>query len=162
MAAACGFRPMYGDGGADGDVLTEFAEVKVAVIEDRTGQELRNKLQDLLTPRGAPATPRYLLEVKLKEIITEVAVERTGLATRANLRLDATYDLVDNRSGAVVMRELSSATSSYNLSDTSQFSTLTAENDARSRSLDRIARVIRKRLGVFFNEQRASAPAPVR
>lgn len=156
-AAGCGFRPMYGGPGGSDDVLADLGEVKVAVIPDRSGQQMRNALIDLLTPRGVPATPRYLLEVDLNEVIYEVAVEQTGLATRANLSVDAQYRLVDNRSGAVVVNDRSTATSSYNLLDTAQFSTLTSENVARRRTIERIAREIRTRLGVYFAAQHAAA-----
>lgn len=155
--AGCGFRPMYGGAGDPDDVLGELGEIKVAVIPDRSGQQMRNALMDLLTPRGASATPRYILEIALDEVINEVAVERTGLATRANLSVEAQFKLVDNSSGVVVLSDRSFATSSYNLLDTAQFSTLTSEKDARQRTIDRIAREIRTRLGVYFAAQHASA-----
>ncbi|MBK8909329.1 MAG: hypothetical protein IPM60_16085 [Rhodospirillales bacterium] len=161
-AAGCGFRPMYGGAGDPEDVLGELSEIKVAVIADRSGQQMRNALMDLLTPRGVPATPRYLLEVDLDEVISEVAVERTGLATRANLSVEAQFKLVDNRSGVVVLSDRSFATSSYNLLDTAQFSTLTSENDARRRTIDRIAREIRTRLGVHFASDHAAVADSLR
>jgi LPS-assembly lipoprotein len=156
LAAACGFQPLYASRPADGGVLDDYAAIKVAVIADRTGQQLRNELVDLLTPRGAASKHDYLLEVELTEAIEELALASTGLATRANLRLDAAYRLKDFTSNAVLLSERSSATSSYDLLDSSPFSTVTAQNDARKRTALRLAQDIRARLGVFFAARRKS------
>jgi LPS-assembly lipoprotein len=155
--AGCGFEPLYASRSSGGGVLDEYATVKVAVIADRTGQQLRNELTDLLTPRGTAGKHKYLLEVELSEAIEELAVDPTGLATRANLRLDGAYRLRDFTSNAVLLSERASATSSYDLLDTSPFSTVTAQNDVRKRTALRLAQDIRGRLGVFFTARRKSA-----
>lgn len=151
--AGCGFRPLYLQDDQDGGVLAEFAAVRVAPIEDRVGQELRNHLLDLMTPRGQPAAPKYVLRVELSESIQELAVEETAIATRANLLLRAEYRLFDAAVRESVTRGAVSTVSSYNLLD-SDFATLAAENDARSRAAERLAREIRTGLGVFFAGRR--------
>ncbi len=157
LMAACGFQPLYGPTDTKEGVLNDLAAVKVNVIADRVGQQLRNELEDLLTPRGQPSKAAYVLRVTLRETITEAAVERTGLATRENLRLDASFTLTEVATGAVLLTDRSSATSSYNILDEAPFSTLTSENDARRRNAKRLAENIRTRLGVYF---RAAGPEP--
>jgi LPS-assembly lipoprotein len=148
----CGFRPLYGKTVPDKNVPADFSAVAIAPIPDRVGQELRNYLLDMLTPRGRPRDPVYTLKVRLDEKINDLAIDSSGLATRANLRLDANYALVKDGSGESVVKGTSLAVSSYNLV-TADFSNLTAENDARSRAALQIARQIRARLGAYFAQQ---------
>jgi LPS-assembly lipoprotein len=147
VLAGCGFRPLYApvaDGPAE-----QLAAIEVAVIPDRAGQALRNQLTDLLDPDRAGVPGRYRLEVRLEEERDEVAVERSGFATRANLRVSADITLLDKADGAVLLRTSSRAVSSYNLVD-SKFTTLTSGEAARTRAVREIAQDIRRRLAVHF------------
>ncbi len=152
VVGGCGFRPLYSETTAEKDVPEDLSSVTIAPIPDRVGQQLRNYLLDMLTPRGRPKKPIYTLKVSVDERITDLAIDNSGLATRANLRLDATYALVKDDIGETVVTGASLAVSSYNLVR-AEFSTLTAQNDARSRAALHIARQIRARLGAFFAHQ---------
>lgn len=157
LCAACGFHPMYATGRAGGEpqVVEGFAATTVLPIPNRAGQLLRNELQAMLAP-NAPSTPAlYALEVGLDESLSEVAVERTGLATRANLRLTAEFALRDVSTGANVLEGKTDAVSSYDLVE-NRFSTLTAQQDARKRAVLRIAGDIRNRLGAFYSSTAAA------
>jgi LPS-assembly lipoprotein len=152
----CGFHPLYGQNTATRDVPADFSSIAIAPIPNRVGQQLRNDLLDLLTPKGRATNPVFRLNVSIAEEITDLAIGSSGLATRANLRLDATYSLVKEDTGQSVMTGKSLAVSSYNLVS-ADFSNLTAQNDARSRAALRIAREIRARLGAFFARRRNTA-----
>lgn len=149
---------MYGDRGGEGGALDDLATVEVAPIADRSGQLLRNELNALLTPRGRPADPRYRLHVKVSESTTLLALARTGLASRADLTINAQYELSDARSRETLLSDRALVTSSYNVID-SDYATLAAENASRTRTLNRIAQSIRSRLGAFFASRRAGAAA---
>ncbi|MCP5364309.1 MAG: hypothetical protein H6905_03595 [Hyphomicrobiales bacterium] len=97
----CGFRPLYAPAGnsADGSAAAQLAAVHVDTIADREGQLLRNELVDLLDPGRLGQTTAYSLQVILKSHQSDVAYEDTGFATRANLRIDAHYVLVQQSSG---------------------------------------------------------------
>ncbi len=150
VMAGCGFRPMYATDPGDTDVPDELSAIKVDVIADRTGQQLRNHLFDLLTPRGQPATPRYILKVSLREQKREIAVKSTGLATRTNVSVNAKYALVSAATGELVTDGTARAFSSYNLTEL-EFSNLTAEKDTLSRATRLIATDIRSRLAAYFS-----------
>lgn len=158
----CGFRPMYLSGGeAPGEktVGTALADVAVAPIPDRVGQLVRNDLLFLISRAGDnPTNAAYRLDVRLTEGISELAVESTGFATRANLRLAALYTLVDTSSGRSLVSGRARAVSSYNIVD-STFSTLTAQNAARERAAARVAEDIRSRLGAYFAGREKAAAA---
>lgn len=152
----CGFQPLYGKTAADKNVPADFSAVAIAPIPDRVGQELRNHLLDMLSPRGRPRDPVYTLSVRLEEDVSDLAIDSSGIATRANLRLDAKYSLIRDESGQSVVTGAALAVSSYNLVS-NYFSNLTAQNDARSRASLQIARQIRARLGTFFAQQQNAA-----
>jgi len=158
-APGCGFRPMYGDRGTEASpVAADLATVSVGLIPDRSGQLLRNQLNRLLNPASESASRRYTLVVTLKETVDSFAVERSGFATRANVEMVATYQLVDDAAGSPVFAATSRAVSGYNLLD-NDFSTVVSTGDARSRAIDQIAYEIRNRLAGYFSKAPTAMPA---
>jgi LPS-assembly lipoprotein len=161
LLAGCGFRPLYEDpepvAGA-ASVGSELAAVEIAPIPDRVGQLVRNDLLYHMDASEGGGAADYRLDVRLAESISELAVERTGFATRSNLRLAASYSLIDLGTGRRLVRGRSRAISSYNIVDAS-FSTLTAQNAARERAAARVAEEIRTRLAAYFAGRKGSDPA---
>jgi LPS-assembly lipoprotein len=166
LIGGCGFRPLYKpmpEAAAPGDraVAGDLASISVSTIPDRSGQQLRNRLQDKLHLPGAGGTPgRYVLHVALGEFQQPLAVRQTGLATRANLYVNATYSMVESATGSAVLNGSSVGIASYDLLD-ADFATLTAINDARTRVIERLAEDIRNKLAVHFSTAPAVAAAPV-
>lgn len=152
---ACGFQPLYGTKD-EVPMSQELALVDIAPIKDRIGQELRSRLLDALTPKGAPDRPRYSLSVLLTESIAQTAVQKTAFATRANMTVSASFTLTDLRAPkAEDRRKFGGSTqvvSSYNILN-STFATLAAENEARSRAVAEIAEEIRIRLALWLRQQ---------
>lgn len=161
----CGFQPLYLSGEStpgEPSVGGALASVAVAPIPDRVGQLVRNDLVFLLAPAVDERTAAYRLDVHLLERISELAVERSGFATRANLRLNATFALFDLGTGKAVMNSRARAISSYNIVDAS-YSTLTAQNAARERAARRIAEDIRSRVSAYLAARvtgAGAAPGP--
>ena len=151
LAAACGFRPLYGRRESDGSAtVDDLAEIYIAPVPDRPGQQFTNLLRDRINPRGVPARARYRLEVILTESITEVALRRDETATRANLRMTANYVLVSRVDDSVVLRGRSFSVNSYNILE-SQFATQVSADDARERGIRELTDDIRTRLAVYFS-----------
>lgn len=146
---------MYGPRPTADPVSADLSSIEVARIPDRPGQTLRNQLRDRLNPAGLTTPRRYTLQVALGEYIRELALERSGLATRGNLTMVANYSLIDDTTGQVLFTASSRTQASYNIlagQPTSQFSSLTAQQDARNRALTELAGAIPIRLGVFFEK----------
>ena len=147
---ACGFEPLYARSEATGlgtqDLL---AQVRIAPIPDRVGQELHNLLRDRLNPRGQPVNPAYRLQIAVSEQTEELGIRKDETATRANLKVFANFVLSDARSGEALLSGRSRSFNSYNILE-SQFATLFSEADARSRALREISDEIRNRLAVYF------------
>ena len=75
LVSSCGFQPLYvqRDNSSswyfsdkfDTSIVEELAKIKVVAIKDRFGQQMRNHLLDLLTPKGVPSNPQYRLVVEV-------------------------------------------------------------------------------------------------
>jgi LPS-assembly lipoprotein len=134
--AGCGFQPLHragaGGAGSDGSAAT-MSSIRIAPIADRAGQHLRNLLLDRITPLGAPAAPRYVLQVQLAEARREFALRSDETPTRVTLSLTATFAL-SPVGRAQVFRGGAISANGYNVLQ-SEFATLAAERDARRRAL---------------------------
>jgi LPS-assembly lipoprotein len=151
----CGYRPLYATS-TRGGVSTEMAAVKIGLIPDRIGQRLRNNLLDRMNPAGEPASPRYRLDVALKEAVQDVGVRKDETSTRANYILSADYRLIDATTGRVLFRASSQRIASYNISR-DDFSTISAANAARQRIATDLADEITTRVAIFLNRRQSAA-----
>ncbi len=149
---ACGFQPLYGV--SSSTAMSEFDHIKVESIPDRVGQLLHNRLLTALNPKGRPKNPLYVLTVKVHESSTSLAVRKSAFATRANLNVKAGFGLTTIKTGESLYSGASVITVSYNILD-SEFATLAAEKDARSRAVREVSHGIRNQLGVYFSRAQA-------
>jgi LPS-assembly lipoprotein len=151
--AGCGFQPLYASKGASGsDTVAHLAAIRIGPIPDRTGQRLRNALQDKLTPRGKVGTALYRLEVSLKESRSDLVILQDATSTFAKMRITAKYVLNDMGSGKPLSRGTSESTTIFNIVE-SEFANLNAQSDARARAVNEIGDDIQLRLGLFFKRQ---------
>ena len=151
LTAACGFQPLYGER-AGAPTVAAMAETRINLIPDRAGQELRNNLLDRLNPRGAPARPRYELDVRLGERLDRLGIARNDTTTYARLTLTADFTLREVGKPAPVYSGQSRWTDGYTVVS-SHFANLNAEADARSKALREIGNDIQQKLGVYFSGQ---------
>jgi LPS-assembly lipoprotein len=153
LLSACGFTPVYGDRGLGAGVARDLAAVRIDSIPEREGQMLHNRLIDRFYGQAGQAlTPRYRLSVALTAREEELGIQRDATATRARLRLQAEYELIDNVSGQVVYRTFSRSVISYNLLE-SQFAILASKQDAYERGMTELADDIRTRLSLYFSRR---------
>lgn len=148
LLSSCGFRPLYLKGKQNPQ--PELAAIDIRPIIDRKGQILRNLLLDQLTPKGSPARPAYVLDVSIDFSIRNLGIRRNDRATRALLRVTATYSLRRKQDGAQLFNGASQADSGYDILD-SDFATLVAEQDALQHSLEAVAQDIKLRLSFLFS-----------
>jgi LPS-assembly lipoprotein len=160
--ASCGFHPLYGR--ANPEVVPEMAAVKIRpftgpnILTDasqqetaRVGQELRNLLFTRLNPKGEPSQPKYELNAKVTESKQNLAVQKTEVATRVNLVIDAQYTLSDIAARAVVVSASSRGIASYDIVQ-SEFANLTASKDAERRALQTISDDMTLRISFYFTQ----------
>lgn len=149
---ACGFKPLYGQNnlqdGASAQAQTQLATVTIEHISDRVGQMMRTELKRRLAPRGQKAD-NYRLHVTISESLSALAVEQNAFATRANLALTANYRLVRVSDGFELTAATPRQVASYNIL-TSDYATLSAQEDARERAVKALADTIHTRLAIYF------------
>lgn len=156
--AACGFKPLYGTGGAAGSsqVVSAMSGIVIRPIADRQGVKLRQTLSEKLHPNGASPTPRYALDVQLRSQVQELGVRPDSTTSRANMIFVATFALSEN--SAPVYTGSVQTIVSYNILD-DQFATVTSVADAEDRAIRQLGEEIKTRLAVFFDKAAAGRQA---
>lgn len=151
-AASCGFEPLYGRFD-DRSITDRFAGIKISMIANRSGQQLRNYLIDGLTPRGAPVRPTHTLDVELVEPRPQdLGITRDDSVVRYSYTTTAVFRLTE-AGGRVVLQGQSSASSSSEVTN-SEFATVAARNNARDRVLEEISHDMKQQLAVHFRDRR--------
>ena len=132
LTGACGFRPVYGDGGT-GRVLRNAVRADDPVT--RGDYQFLHALEETL---GRPTAPRFALAYTLTtRAVGRGTVEDFG-TTRTQLFGTADFTLTDIASGAVLAQGQVSATSVYSTTGT-QLAALTAAEDASLRLMRMLA-----------------------
>lgn len=147
----CGFRPLYakpGDGAAASPAAAELATIRVAGIDDRIGQQLRNGLVQRLTPGGEPADVGYQLIVKVSQANEGLAATNDGHVTLSRMMLIANYVLSD-RKGLPVKFGTSRSIATFRTLGP-RYGTIAVERDTEERVVSELAEDIRSQLAVFF------------
>jgi LPS-assembly lipoprotein len=148
----CGFRPLYGAAGVTGgpDVVAALAQTRIRPIADRSGQRLRQILNEKLYSNGPAADGRYDLDVVLNKQIIELGVRPDSTTSRANMILTATFALYE--AGARVFGDAAQSVVSYNILD-DQYATVASQADAEDRALRLLGDEIKTRLAVYFDRR---------
>lgn len=148
--AACGFQPLYGGSSARAGVSEKLAQVEIANIPNRYGQQLRNNLIDRFHYDGRPAASPYRLDVGLSGTEQKLALRKDSTAERAQLVVVAPYRLVESATGRVLVSGNSRALISYNILE-EQYATVVTVDNAYDRALVQIADDITNRVAVTLN-----------
>ncbi len=152
ILGGCGFRPMKAARSGDSPVVDDLAAVKIELINERIGQELRNDLLDRLNPDGQPTRPGYSLAIKLHENLVEVGISAQNTASRADLTMTAEFTLTALPSGDTLLHESVDGLNSYGL-DPNSYATVVSRQNAEQRLLRELADDIALRLGLYFHRQ---------
>jgi len=159
IVSACGFEPLYVQkenhdgwyfgGKFDTSITQEMAEIKIQPIEGRFGQQIRNHLLDLLTPKGVPQNPKYRLYAELtSKTITQQALRRDITATSERVTYRVNYKLEEGKE--VLVDGNSVAYVSYDLL-ANPYSTTMAQKKTEADAAKIIANDIALRLGAYFH-----------
>lgn len=137
--AGCGFRPVYGPGGAAAPLL---GQVSVEVPATEEGYRFRQRLLERL---GRSDEPRLHLAVDLAIDDSGVAITEEQETTRYNLPGAARFTLTDRATGTPVQEGEVDTFSSYSATGTA-VSTFAAEADARQRLAVALADLVMSQL----------------
>ena len=144
---ACTFHPLYT---TKDECFNLSYPIKIATIQDRNGQILRNFLVDRLTPQGTPEKADHTLEVKLKEQILSVGVSKDATTSRQKAILTADITLL-NCKRKIVYKHSVSAINSFTIMKQNYYSDLVAEEYAKKEALRLLAEKIRLMISTYLD-----------
>lgn len=123
-------------GGSQGLVVRALSDIQVSPIDGQSGWLVRNALVDRLGS-GGPAAPRYRLDVRLDERLQGLGLLADDAVTRERRTLRARYQLVELRSGEILLDATAGADAGIDIVS-SEYAVIAAEQTA----LENIAREV--------------------
>jgi LPS-assembly lipoprotein len=144
--SACGLHPLYG-GGSASSVASTLRSIAVGPIPGQSGWLVRNKLVDRLG-EGGNGTAIYRLDVTLDDNITAFGLSSNQAATQERRTLRARYQLVEVKSGMVVLDATAGSDSGIDIVG-SEYATVAAEQTALENLAEIVADQITARVGLY-------------
>ena len=164
LTTGCGFSPLYvqhsqgswaSKDSYDTSITYEMSQIRIPPISERFGQQLRNKLLDLLTPKGTPTNAKYRLEVKLdSKEVSQQAMRDDVTATSERVKYTISYKLY--RDKTVLVSGNSFAFVSYDVLN-NPYSTTMAQKKSEEDAANIVANDIALRLGAYFHSNKSTA-----
>jgi LPS-assembly lipoprotein len=155
LLGGCGFHPVYApqDGGQAGPALTGLSETSVALIPERSGQILRQALQDRLERGGANGTRLFELVVVSYGVSSEqIGYQQDSNPTRVRLTARASWSLVTLDAQRRTLTSGSARSSDgYNSLDLQYFFGDHASDAAQRRMAEAVADQMMLQLATYFN-----------
>jgi LPS-assembly lipoprotein len=160
LTAGC-FQPLYAERTLDGQpgMKEMMSSIDVSQIPAPNGTPLsriavavRDDLVFQTTGGDTPAPPKFRLNIHLYSNQLSVIVNiQTNRPDVTNEALNASYELVDIKSGKVVVRDQAFARVTYDIPGEEQrFAAARALRDAENRAAALVASSIRTRLASYF------------
>ena len=137
FVSACGFTPIYGDGGNVGSSLSRIA---VTTQDDRLGYRVREQLEDALGRNGAVA-PLYRLETAIEQSRRPLGRRIDDTATRYELTVRGAWTLTP-LNGSAPISGVETVTTTYAAAD-QPYAAIAAQQDGEERAAAELARLIR-------------------
>lgn len=156
--AACNVRPLHAPAPGGRNVGAELAEVELAPVEGRAGQQVRNELEFMFHGGRPSGDTRYLLALRARASTGKVLVRQIrGLPQGRTATLQVTYDLRDKATDSSLFRGQVRRSAPFEVSN-QYFANDRAEIDALDRAADEIAEEIRWRVSAYLASEGAIQP----
>lgn len=150
MISACGFQPLYQQGGNNGNIAQKLSDIKIANIPERQGQILHNHLLDLFNPRGRVRSSSLALKTALDLKVDKVGIDRDTTATIFEVKAKANYGLY---SESILLKEFTTRLSASFAADRlNNYATDVAIDNARDNILKSLAQEMRNKVGLFLSK----------
>jgi LPS-assembly lipoprotein len=160
LLAGC-FQPLYGERSIGGgpSIKAAMSAVDVSQIpapsgspEARIAVDVRNALLFGLNGETKPIAPAYRLNIRMSSTRLTVIVDLTSARPELeNYGLNVSYDLIDAKTGRVLLNDVTFARVSYDIPGQEQrFARARGLRDAENRAGQVIAEHIKNRLASYF------------
>jgi LPS-assembly lipoprotein len=148
LLTSCGLRPLYGE--ASPQVKEGLSAIKISLIEDRSGQLLRNQLLTELTPYGQSQNPLYRLHVNLSWTEGSLSFLKDATVSRYEVILTTHFSLHDMKTDAILTQGDIKTTANYNVIDNGDYSTIVSKENACKQAINLAGQELKLRLGSYF------------
>jgi hypothetical protein len=118
--SACGFRPLYKKENFD-QVRGKVAVVVTGQNRDET-RGLSELLERELSYKAASQPKPYRLEVAIEKVVSEFAISRYSYSTRRKVSINVKFKIIDSESLKILDQGAFNSFSSFDLSQTSDYS----------------------------------------
>ncbi|MGE4482042.1 LPS assembly lipoprotein LptE [Acidocella sp.] len=147
----CGFTPLYG--GAKGQAASASLEmVQVQNIPDRTGQMLRQSLQQKFYTNGAPTRELYTLSVNYSISQTGEGVQADSSTSRTRFNATAAWRLAPiGQPSQTLVSGNATAMDALNIIDQQYFATNLETDTVNQQLADEISSQITTELAAWFH-----------
>lgn len=156
LLGGCGFSPVYGThaSSAQPAMQHQLDDVEIGMIANREGQYLRNALLDQMGSATAlSAGQRYFLHVyNLAEDDQSFGIRKDASATRGDITITATMDLIDTTTNTVVLTRPLRTRAGYNRMD-NLYGVQVSRQDTVDRLLDEMANRAVTELTLYFDRK---------
>lgn len=148
----CGFSPVYAKPDTATAMQSQLENVEVGMIADRDGQYLRNALLDQMgSTTATSAGQRYFLRIyNLRQEDLAFGIRKDASATRGDITMTATMELIDTQTNAVVLARPLRTRGGYNRMD-NLYGAQVTKQDTTERLLDEMAERAVTELTLHFN-----------
>jgi LPS-assembly lipoprotein len=144
--AACTVQPLYAPTVAGTSVATSLGDITIDPVDDRLGQEVRNKLIFQLNGgKGQPASANYRMVLAVSSTTSALGVTPIATAPAYSITVAATYEVRSIADDKIVLRSTSRQSASYDTKN-QLYANERAVLDAENRAAALVANDIRIRL----------------
>lgn len=163
LLGGCGFTPLYGKMDTKTDISAELAQVYVANIPGRYGQELRLALQKNLAGAGPENPQRYTLRVNSGANSEAIDIHQDNTAGRIRVSGSAHWQLFTvEQSPQLITQGDATTLDGYNASFEQYFAQTLNDETTKGRVADTLAQSLTQQLAVWFRSHNMpSNAAPV-
>lgn len=155
LLAGCGWEPLYADP-QTGKASGALRSIQVAPIPERIGQMLETGLRQSFNPDEISTKPFYTLKVTLSTSLSDLGIQSQGLGTRGEVNLYATYQLTETATNKPLQTATVHASDSFDI-QANGYSTVVAQDDAKTRVVEEVRREIVARLTMFMQNKGPAA-----
>jgi LPS-assembly lipoprotein len=159
MLPGCGFHPIYASAGTGtfGPAEAGLAQIAIGPIPERSGQVLRQALQERFERAGTGQARRYDLTVGLGLSADAIAIEPDSSVTRIRLYGAATWTLTaQDPQRTTLAHGTARALDGYNIIDEQIFAADMENDVVQKRIAEAIADQIAVQLAIYFNQHAGS------
>ena len=158
--AGCGFHAVYGRTATGAGASADLAAIRVALLPDRSGQLLREALQERLERGGLGVAYRYDLRVAFALADQGIAIQRDTSVTRERLVGTADFTLIGNDPARpTLFGGTSRSVDGFDIVNQEFFNADLQRESVTRRIAEALADQISLQLAAYFRRRSLSRPA---